>query len=81
MSERGTVILKHDGTLVDSAPDLADALDEFFRERERAPIALKCTRKLIGHGINIILDQFADLTAAAECLAKISFSHKLEKAS
>ena len=51
MSERGTVILDLDGTLVDSAPDLADALDELLGERILAPIGLTETRKLIGHGI------------------------------
>ena len=51
MSERGTVILDLDGTLVDSAPDLADALDELLGERILAPIGLIGARKLIGHGI------------------------------
>ncbi|MGV8989668.1 MAG: phosphoglycolate phosphatase [Cypionkella sp.] len=48
---RGTVIFDLDGTLVDSAPDLADALDTLLVERGLAPIGLAGTRQLIGHGI------------------------------
>lgn len=49
--EIGTVIFDLDGTLVDSAPDIADALDELLQERGLEPIGLDGTRKLIGHGI------------------------------
>ena len=61
MSERGTVILDLDGTLVDSAPDLADALDELLLERLLAPIGLTGTRKLIGHGIANLVRKGLDL--------------------
>jgi phosphoglycolate phosphatase len=45
-----------DGTLVDSAPDLADALDALLEEQGLAPHGLDTTRKLIGHGIsNLVL--------------------------
>ena len=50
--EIGTVIFDLDGTLVDSAPDIADALDELLQERGLEPIGLDGTRKLIGHGIS-----------------------------
>lgn len=49
--EIGTIIIDLDGTLVDSAPDLADALDELLQERGLQVIGLDGTRKLIGHGI------------------------------
>jgi phosphoglycolate phosphatase len=48
---RGTVILDLDGTLVDSAPDLADSLDLLMEEMSLAPFGLGATRALIGHGI------------------------------
>lgn len=48
---RGTVIFDLDGTLVDSAPDLADTLDLVMAERGLAPFGLEGTRALIGHGI------------------------------
>jgi phosphoglycolate phosphatase len=48
---QGTVIFDLDGTLVDSAPDLADALDTVLVEQGLAPAGLEGTRALIGHGI------------------------------
>ena len=58
--ERGTIIFDLDGTLVDSAPDLADALDALLVETGFAAIGLDATRKLIGHGIsNLVLKGFA----------------------
>ena len=48
---RGTVIFDLDGTLVDSAPDLADALDLLLQERGHAPLGLDRVRRLIGHGV------------------------------
>jgi phosphoglycolate phosphatase len=48
---RGTVIFDLDGTLVDSAPDLADTLDTVLGEQGLAPVGLEGTRALIGHGI------------------------------
>lgn len=57
--ERGTIIFDLDGTLVDSAPDLADALDMLLVEYGYAAIGLEATRKLIGHGIsNLVLKGF-----------------------
>lgn len=50
--EIGTIIIDLDGTLVDSAPDLADALDELLLEYKLEPIGLDGARKLIGHGIS-----------------------------
>jgi phosphoglycolate phosphatase-like HAD superfamily hydrolase len=51
MRERGTIIFDLDGTLVDSAPDLADALDTLLAGRGHAPLGLDPTRQLIGHGV------------------------------
>lgn len=48
---RGTVIFDLDGTLVDSAPDLADALDTLLFERGLEPLGLDHVRGLIGHGV------------------------------
>lgn len=50
-ASRGTVIFDLDGTLVDSAPDLADALDILLAERGLAPVGLDAARQMIGHGI------------------------------
>lgn len=50
-ASRGTVIFDLDGTLVDSAPDLADALDTLLVERGLAPVGLDTARQMIGHGM------------------------------
>lgn len=46
-----TVIFDLDGTLVDSAPDLADALDTLLHDLGYAPLGLEVARTLIGHGM------------------------------
>ena len=57
--ERGTIIFDLDGTLVDSAPDLADSLDALLIENGFDAIGLAATRNLIGHGIsNLVLKGF-----------------------
>jgi phosphoglycolate phosphatase len=57
MPERGTVLFDLDGTLVDSAPDLADALDALLVERGHAPVGIVHTRRLIGHGVASLVTQ------------------------
>lgn len=54
---RGIVVFDLDGTLVDSAPDLADALDDLLNEKGLAPLGLDVTRALIGHGIDNLVRQ------------------------
>ncbi len=48
---RGTVIFDLDGTLVDSALDLADALDWLLADMGFAPLGPDRVRQLIGHGV------------------------------
>ena len=50
-SSRGTLIFDLDGTLVDSAGDIAGSLDTLMTEKGYAPFGLEQGRKLIGHGI------------------------------
>lgn len=50
-AQLGTVIFDLDGTLVDSAPDLSNALDLLLQERGHAPLGLANVRTLIGHGV------------------------------
>lgn len=56
-TSRGTVIFDLDGTLVDSAPDLADALDALLRQRGLEPVGLEMGRSFIGHGIPRLVQQ------------------------
>lgn len=51
MAARGTLIFDLDGTLVDSAGDIAGSLDTLMQEQGLAPFGLEQGRKLIGHGI------------------------------
>lgn len=46
----GLALFDLDGTLVDSAPDIADAVDIALAACGRAPIGEKVVRGLIGHG-------------------------------
>jgi phosphoglycolate phosphatase len=47
----GTLLFDLDGTLVDSAGDLAGSLDSLMAEKNLQPIGILATRTLIGHGI------------------------------
>jgi phosphoglycolate phosphatase len=49
-----------DGTLVDTAPDLADATNVVLAARGRPPVALSSLRAMVGHGARaLILKAFA----------------------
>ena len=47
----GTLLFDLDGTLVDSAGDLAGSLDTLMAEKGKPPIGIDIGRQLIGHGI------------------------------
>lgn len=51
MNEKGTVIFDLDGTLVDSAPDLANSLNVVLEEYGRSRISESEVRNMIGHGV------------------------------
>lgn len=86
---RGTVVFDLDGTLVDSAPDLADALDALLVERRLEPVGLAATRQMIGHGIaELVRAGLAlrgqtlpqgDLDAAAQRFLKLYTAHLSRK--
>ena len=57
---RGTLVFDLDGTLVDSAPDLADALDLLLMEHGKQPLGLEVGRSLIGHGISNLVAKGLD---------------------
>jgi phosphoglycolate phosphatase len=84
MGERGTIVFDLDGTLVDSAPDLADALDELLIENGLEPLGLAAARKLIGHGIsNLVRKGLAvrkqELSREALAQAVTRFQHHYAK--
>ncbi|MBL8895884.1 MAG: HAD hydrolase-like protein [Rhizobiales bacterium] len=57
---RGTLVFDLDGTLVDSAPDLADSLDLLLAEQGKRPLGLDIGRSLIGHGISNLVAKGLD---------------------
>jgi phosphoglycolate phosphatase len=59
-SHRGTLVFDLDGTLVDSAPDLADSLDLLLVEQGKQPLGLDVGRSLIGHGISNLVAKGLD---------------------
>ena len=61
---RGTVIFDLDGTLVDSAPDLADALDWLLVQMGYEPLGLDRVRRLIGHGMAELVRKGLDARGA-----------------
>ena len=50
----GAVLFDLDGTLVDSAPDLAGACNEMRIERGLAPLPYERLRKMVGSGARSI---------------------------
>ena len=53
------VLFDLDGTLVNTAPDIADALNEVLAARELKPRSLRWVRDRIGHGSRALLEQAA----------------------
>jgi 2-phosphoglycolate phosphatase len=45
-----TILFDLDGTLLDTAPDLADALNTVLRENQRSPLPLEDIRPVVSHG-------------------------------
>jgi len=45
-----TVLFDLDGTLLDTAPDLADALNTVLTENNREPLPFETIRSVVSHG-------------------------------
>lgn len=52
---RHTVVFDLDGTLLDSAPDIAEALNALFRDLSLPPVELDLIRTMIGEGAPVLL--------------------------
>ncbi len=55
--ERCTVVFDLDGTLIDSAPDLAGALNELLTENGRPQITLADVRMMVGDGAVALIER------------------------
>jgi phosphoglycolate phosphatase len=73
---RGTLVLDLDGTIVDSVPDLAAALNRLMARRGLAPFSLAETARMVGDGVQRLVErafvargQTADAGAIEEYVA------------
>jgi phosphoglycolate phosphatase len=55
MAWRQFLVFDLDGTLIDSAPDIADAVNLLLGELDRPPLALDAVKKMIGDGTPVLL--------------------------
>lgn len=65
------LLLDLDGTLIDSAPDIADALNATLADLARAPLPQTRIRAMIGHGIAALVRSALDASGGlppAQCL-------------
>lgn len=61
-----------DGTLLDTAPDLAAALNLLLQEERRAPLALAVVRPFVSHGaIAVVHTGFPELDIQGEAFAQL----------
>jgi len=64
-----------DGTLVDSAPDLAAAVNRLMAARGLAPFTLAEVRSMVGDGVRVLLDRaFAARGASSDAAALAAYS-------
>ena len=54
---RKTLVFDLDGTLVDSAPDIAAAVNALFAELELPAVELALIRRMIGDGAPVLLER------------------------
>src|SRR5262245_49577355 len=52
-----TIVFDLDGTLVDTAPDLTNALNDVLMRRGHEPVPIEAIRGCIGHGARVIIEQ------------------------
>ncbi len=51
------ILFDLDGTLIDSAPDLADSVNTLLEQRGHAPLALPAVTAMIGNGIRKLVER------------------------
>lgn len=57
MARRQYLVFDLDGTLIDSAPDIADAVNALLGELGRAPLELAAVKRMIGDGAPVLLER------------------------
>ncbi len=74
---RFTLICDLDGTLVDSAPDLAGSLVELLAQEERAPLSLAEVKSMIGDGMAKLVER--GLSATGSCPKGAEFENLVRR--
>ena len=65
MLKGATIVFDLDGTLVDTAPDLTNALNDVLSRRGYAPVPPAAVREAVGRGARVMIEEALRLTNAA----------------
>ena len=57
MFKDATIVFDLDGTLVDTAPDLTNALNDVLVRRGHEPVEVEAIRGCVGHGARVMIEQ------------------------
>jgi phosphoglycolate phosphatase len=57
MLEGSTIVFDLDGTLVDTAPDLTNALNDVLTRRGHQPVSPETVRLCVGHGARVMIEE------------------------
>jgi phosphoglycolate phosphatase len=71
MAWRRYLVFDLDGTLIDSAPDIADAVNALLKELGKAPLALDDVKSMIGDGAPVLLQRALAAASVAETAAAL----------
>jgi phosphoglycolate phosphatase len=66
MFKNATIVFDLDGTLVDTAPDLTNALNDVLTRRGHAAVSGETIRASVGHGARIMIEEALRRTGAKE---------------
>jgi phosphoglycolate phosphatase len=66
MFKDATIVFDLDGTLVDTAPDLTNALNDVLTRRGHAPVEAETIRACVGHGARIMIEEALRRTSASD---------------
>jgi phosphoglycolate phosphatase len=69
MTYPGAVLFDLDGTLIDSAPDIAGALNDLLTEEGRHPYVLAEVRRMVGEGVHRLIEKAFGETGRTDILA------------
>jgi len=64
MLDGATIVFDIDGTLIDTAPDLTNALNHALVARGHAPVPLSRVREAVGHGAKAMIERALSLSGA-----------------